>query len=155
MPLPPVALINGYRVSHASFKVRLFGLLVPGVKELNWKVSVEKGEVRGTAREKLASTIGDAKYESSLTVFRAEWDAIKERIRTTYGVAPMDIQGDLVYQYAEKGFPSKTVQVRVNGITEADTSSSAGVDATEVKLTFDVPTIFEDGKSMIENSIYA
>ena len=50
-------------------------------------------------------------YEASLSLPRPQWDALKEYIRAVYGIAPMDMQGDLVWQYSERGMPTKTVQI--------------------------------------------
>lgn len=153
MPLPPTALLNGYRVSHASYKFRILGLLIP-VREFNWKVSVDRGKARANAREPIASTIGEVSYEASCTVLQGEWDALKDRIRTVYGHAPLDAQGDAVLTCSERAFPSRTVQVHFNGLNEADATTSQGPDAKEVKLTFDVAFIKEDGQPMVDGSIY-
>jgi hypothetical protein len=154
MPMPSTAMINGSRYSHSSIRARLYGQLFKGLKEIAWKVAVEKADVMGTARESIAKTAGTVKYEASCVVYRAEWDYLKEIGNVQRGRPIMDCEGDVVISYSERGQPSKSVHIRIAGITEADTTSSAGSDATEVKLTFSVIYIKENGLALVENGIY-
>ena len=153
MPLPPIVVKQGYHYSHASFKTRILGLLLEGVRELNYKVTVNRTAVRGHPREPLGHTIGEVEYEASVTLLRAYWDAIKERIRNTYGRAPMDAQGMVTFSIVERGMTSKRIDIEINGLAELDSSSSQGTDPNEVKVGFTVLSIKEDGKAMIDRAI--
>lgn len=153
MPLPPIVVKQGYHYSHASFKTRILGLLLEGVRELNYKVTVNRTAVRGHPREPLGHTIGEVEYEASVTLLRAYWDAVKDRIRTTYGRAPMDAQGMVTFSIVERGMTSKRIDIEINGLAELDSSSSQGTDPNEVKIGFTVISIKEDGKAMIDRAI--
>jgi hypothetical protein len=153
MPLPPVVIKQGYHYSHASFKTRFLGLLLEGVRELNYKCTVTRGEVRGHPREPLGHTIGDVAYEAGMTVLRSYWDAIKERARDTYGRAPMDVQGTVTFTISERGLPTKVVAIEINGLSEAGSTSSQGTDANEVPIVFTVLSVKEDGKALVDKAI--
>lgn len=153
MPLPPIVIKNGWHYSHASFKTRILGLLLEGVRELKYKVTVDRAEVRGHPREPLGHTIGEVKYEASVTVLRAYWDALKDQIRTVYGRAPMDVQGVMVFTITERGLPSKKVEVQINGLSDMEGGSSQGTDASEVAISMTVLSIKEDGKSLVERAL--
>lgn len=153
MPLPPIVIKQGYHYSHTSFKTKVMGLPIEGVRELNYKITVNRTEVRGHPREPLGHTIGEVAYEASLTMLRAYWDALKARIRDTYGRAPMDAQGPVTFTLSERGLPTKIVAIDINGLAEMDTSSSQGTDPNEVKIALTVASIKEDGKAMIDRAI--
>jgi hypothetical protein len=148
----PIASASGYYPSHASLRVKILGLPVD-VKEAAWKCSVERSEVRVNAREAIAHTIGDVKYEFSMTVFRPQWEKFKADCRAR-GYRVLDTPGDAVLTTGERGFAAKSVQVKFSGMTESDASSSAGPDAHEVKVTFSTLSIKEDGQAMIERAVW-
>lgn len=154
MPLPARVLLNGYYYSHASHKIRVLGLLLEGCKDATWKCSVASSEIRGTAIEPLGHTVGDAAFEFSMTIYRPYWQALKERIRTTYGRAPMMAQGEVVIVAAERGLPSINMVAKINGIQDYEGGTTQGTDASEVKLTFKVLSILEDGKPLVERSLH-
>lgn len=153
MPLPPDLDLNGRVYSHASSDVRLSGQRMRGCKEWSHKVSVERGEARGTAREALGHTIGTVKYEFSMTVLRAYWDAYKDKARAD-GFSPLDRMGVATAVVSEPGKPSKKAEIHYSGINEQEIKSSDGAEAHEVTLSFAVLAILEDGKPLIDRSIF-
>jgi len=153
MPLPPDLDLNGYTYSHASVDARLYGIRTKGVKELAFKPVVERGSARGTAREDLAHTVGTVKYEASATFLRSAWEAIKEDCRTK-GFAPMDRPGLFSITIAEPGKASVKVEIRISGLTEADSTSADGPDAHTFKVTMSVLMILENGRPLVSRSLY-
>lgn len=153
MALPPDLDLNGYLYSHASVDARMFGIRTKGMKQLSFKPSVERGSGRGSAREDLGHTIGTVKYEAGCTILRAYWDNFKDECRA-HGFAPMDRPGLICVTIAEPGKASKTIEIRVSGITEVDFESSDGPDPHEVKLAFSVLMILEDGRPLVSRSLY-
>lgn len=153
MALPAELDLNGAIYSHASCDVKLNGLRMKGAKEFNWKCTVESGEGRGTAREVLGYTIGDVKYESGVTLLRGWWEAYKAECRAN-GRAPMDRPGSFSIVAVEAGKPTVNIQILFAGLSEADNSSSAGPDPHEVKCTFKTLVILENGKPLVERSLY-
>ncbi len=91
-----ISTATGKFPSHTTKTCSVLGLPILGTKECNWKVSVEREKQRGMARNPLGVTEGDADYEFSATFLRPEWEKLKARIRTVYGVAPMDCKGKIV-----------------------------------------------------------
>lgn len=154
MALPPDLDLNGAIFSHASVDARLNAVRMKACKELNYKTSVERGEARGTAREVLGYTIGDVKYEAGATFLSAWWDGYKSDCRAK-GFAPMDRPGRFAITVTEPGKASKKIEVIFAGINEADASSASGPEAHEVKVTFAVLVILEDGKPMVARSLYS
>lgn len=152
MALPPDLDLNGYLYSHASVDFRIFGIRTKGVKELAFKTSVEDAEGRGTAREAMGVTVGDVKYEASATVLSAYWDAWKDDCRAK-GYAPLDRPGLISITIAERGKPTKRVEIQIARIKESDFSSSSGPEAHEKKLSFTVLGIKEDGKPLVSRSL--
>lgn len=153
MALPPDLDLNGHVYSHASVDFRMFGIRTKGAKQLAFKPTIERGSARGTAREDLGHTIGTVKYEASCTILRAYWDNLKDECRAK-GFAPLDRPGLISVTIAEPGKASRKVEIRISGITEADFESSDGPEAHEVKLSFSVLTILEDGRPLVSRSLY-
>ena len=154
MALPPDLDLNGYVVSHASVAAKFFGMPFKGMKELAYKPVIERGSARGTAREDLGHTVGTVKYEASATVLRAYWDAYKDDSRAK-GFAPLDRPGLISVTITEPGKVSRKIEIRVSGITEPDFTSTDGPEAHEVKLTFSVLVILEDGRPLVSRSLYS
>lgn len=153
MALPTNLDLNGRLYSHASSDIRFFGLRMRGAKEWSYKVSIERGSGRGTAREDLGHTVGIVKYESSATVLRAYWDAYKDDARAK-GIKPLDQMGVITIVVSEPSKPSKKIELHVSGITELDVTSADGPEPHDVKLSFSVLAILEDGQPLIERSVY-
>lgn len=153
MALPPLVLQNGAHYSHASGRLRVLGMLLLGVTEWSYKITVERGEAEGSPRELLGHTIGKVKYEFTFKVLRAYWDALTAEIRAK-GMFPMDARGMIVLNLASPGLPSKKIEILIDGLNEMEGSSSKGVEAHEVPITCSTLNIKEDGKNLIADSIF-
>lgn len=145
-----LATAQGKFPSHTTKTCSVLGLAILGTKEVNWKVSVDREKVRGMARNPLGVTEGDADYEFSATFLRPEWEKLKARIRSVYGVAPMDCKGKVVIVDQTPGNPVRSIEIKFEGLSESDTTSSQGSAATETKVTFVALDILEDGLPMID-----
>ncbi len=136
--------------SHTTKTCSVLGLALLGVGEVNWKCAIDREKVRGMARNPLGVTEGDADYELSMTVLLPYWEKLKARIRSMYGVAPMDCKGRVALIDSTPGSPVRSVEVKFEGLTEADSTSSKGSAATEKKIAFCALDILEDGLPMID-----
>ena len=134
-------LINGVRYDFSSIVFHINGNIVVGVKEIAYKNSRDRGEVRGTSPQKLGRTRGQYKCEASSTLFRREYD----ELITTLGDGYMEIVFPITVSYADDGQPLVTDTIVGCTITEDDHSNSAGTDPTEVKITFDPMYILMKG----------
>ncbi|MBI2388638.1 MAG: hypothetical protein HYV09_03390 [Deltaproteobacteria bacterium] len=134
-------LINGFRYDFSSIVFHINGDLVLGVKEIAYKNSRERGEVRGTALQRLAKTRGQYKCEASCTLFRREFD----ELIVTLGDGYQDIVFPITVSYANDGQPLVTDTVVGCTLDEDDHSNSAGTDPTEVKVTLNPMYILMNG----------
>jgi hypothetical protein len=139
-------LINGDRYDFASIIAHINGGLVLGVKEISYKNSKERGEVRGTSPQKLARTRGQYKCEASATLYRREFDELITQLGDGY----MEIVFPITVSYANDGQPLVTDTIVGCTINEDDHSNSSGTDPTEVKLTFDPMYILIKGIAPIK-----
>lgn len=144
----PKALIGGFAYSHASYRATLLGKRIP-IKEFGNKHAVERGVQRANSRKPIAYTVGEWSGEVSCTVSRQTYDELKLHSQASRGRALLDCSGDFVLVYGERGLPGGTIQVSFAGLSEADGSSAQGTDPSEVKLTFNVLDIKENGQSLI------
>jgi len=135
-------LINGFRYDFSSIVFHLDGDVVLGVKEISYKNSRERGEVRGTSPQRLAKTRGQYKCEASCTLFRSEFDELIAKIGDGY----QDYVFPVTVSYANDGQPLVTDTIVGCTLDEDDHSNSAGTDPTEVKLTFNPMYIVVNGK---------
>jgi len=139
-------LINGDRYDFASIVFHINGDVVLGVKEISYKNSRERGEVRGTHPQKLARTRGQYKSEASATLYRREFDELVQKLGEGY----MEIVFPITVSYANDGQPLVTDTIVGCTITEDDHSNSSGTDPTEVKITFDPMYILVNGVAPIK-----
>jgi len=134
-------LINGVRYDFSSIVFHILGDQVLGVKEIAYKNSRERGEVRGTSPQRLAKTRGQYKCEGSCTIYRREFDELIQRLGEGY----QDVVFTVTVSYALDGQPLVTDTLVGCTLNEDDHSNSSGVDATEVKLTLDPMYILMNG----------
>ena len=140
-------LINGDRYDFASIVFHINGDVVLGVKEISYKNSRERGELRGTSPQKLGRTRGTYKAEASATLFRREFDELIKKLGDGY----MEIVFPITISYANDEQPLVTDTIVGCTINEDDHSNSSGTDPTEVKLTFDPMYILLTGVAPIKN----
>ena len=138
-------LINGVRYDFSSIVFHINGDIVLGVKEISYKNSRDRGELRGTSPQKLGRTRGQYKSEASATVYRREFDELIIKLGDGY----MEIVFPITVSYADDGQPLVTDTIVGCTIGEDDHSNSSGTDPTEVKLTFDPMYILINGKAPI------
>ena len=146
MPIP-IPLINGNRYDFSSIVFHINGDIVVGVKEIAYKNTRDRGEVRGTSPQKIARTRGQLKSEGSATLYRAEFDDLLDKLGDGDGY--MEIEFPITVSYANDGQPLVTDTLVGCTITEDDHSNSSGTDPTEVKLTFDPMYVLIRGKAPI------
>lgn len=143
MPFPLSYIkVNGRRFSHASARVKFGSFLCRGLKEISYKDNVERGSARGAgSRQILGMTAGQYAAEASCTMFREEWEAFKGSL----GRPVYDASFPITVTLVEAGQPAVVDTIQVFGIKEVERSSSDGNDPHEVKLSFDVAYILDNG----------
>ena len=64
---------DGFRFSHGSMKFSRGAAEQFGIKEISYKVSMDRGDVRGHGRRPLGRTRGNIKFEASFTILAEEY----------------------------------------------------------------------------------
>lgn len=67
---PPGPTANGYQLQHADIALGIAGVYFPWITEVSYDVKLEPGEARGTSPYPMGTTIGEAKFEASISVHR-------------------------------------------------------------------------------------
>jgi hypothetical protein len=70
-------LINGIHWSWQSVEIAANGIVLPGVKSMNYKDSMTPGKVRGTSAIWLGYTDGQYEADADMEVFRTQDEAFK------------------------------------------------------------------------------
>lgn len=135
-------LINGKRRDFSSLELVVSGLIFTGVKAVDYSDSLEPGIVYGTGALPIGTTRGQYKAQGSITLYRAEFDALI----ATLGDAYMEKYFDVVASYADDGDSAVTVDTLVGcRIKNVGNSHSSGGDALEMKIDLHVHYIKRNG----------
>lgn len=149
MPVPS-QVINGNRYDFTSIEITFSVLGVPkvvGIKEINYKETLEPGMVYGTSADPIGRTRGQYAAEGSFTIFRAEWSDLLEALGTQPPPLGAPLSGyleagfDMTVSYAEDGQPTivdRLIGCRVKSVASSNTQSKDGlvlqVDLSVMKI---------------------
>lgn len=139
--------INGYAYSWASIELVIARSgdsrrITRLISEVSYGESRDRGMGRGTSGRKSLRTQGDSEYESSITFFKHEWDALVAEM----GDGFMDEEFNLVVSYADKGRPVVTDTIERCLINAPSVDASEGPDPVTVECELDVMDILWNGK---------
>src|SRR5574343_528823 len=129
-------LINGHRYSHSSVATTIDGVkYLKGLKAINYGVTREPGEMRGSMRLPQGKTHGLVKYEASFEMYREEYDTMCARMGDGY----MSLQFNIQVERSEVNSPVATDRVDNVSIKSVKHDTSEGsADAHTVKVELDV-----------------
>jgi hypothetical protein len=134
--MPPLTypLINGIRYSWASIEMQANGLIIPGVRSINYSDTLTPGKPRGTSSVWLGHTLGQYEADADMEVFREEHEVYKLSLG---GIGFMERPHIIVVNYFEptRGVLADVLNVRIMGNQIANSDSS---DATVIKHTLSV-----------------
>lgn len=145
MAMPPYPLINGRRLSFTSIDLRVRGIAVTGVKEINYSDKLEPAKVMGTKAQALGRTLGPYECEGSLTLYKEDFNELIAQLGDGYGAVAFDV----VVHYAEEGLQTSTDEVCGCRIKNVEDSPSQGGDPLEVKIDLDPMYILRNGKCLL------
>ena len=135
--------INGNAHSHASVKIYIGGDPTPysGVKSINYSHKLEPGEYKGTNAQITRRTLGE--YSTSGDIEMRIDEA--NRLITNMGDGYMAVSLNIVVSRFEQNMDSIIDELIGVRITESNTQSSEGKDATTRKFTLHILVIRENG----------
>lgn len=137
-------LLNGHEYSHTSLEVIINGIPVVGLKSINYSPKKEVGKVYGTAPQKLGRTRGKEDPTCEIELYSIEWEVIRKTLGVG-GQGYMETPCEIIVTRAEPGRPVIVDHIWSAEVTDDAFSSSDGVDAHVIKVTFDVMRIQKNG----------
>lgn len=122
-------IINGVKWSWQSVEVAANGLVLPGVKAVNYKDSMTPGKVRGTSSVWIGYTDGQYEADGDIEVFRDQHEALKLALGGP-GFMQRKIVLTVTFFHPEAGAVIDTVMCRIMGNESGNTDSP---DASTIK----------------------
>jgi hypothetical protein len=155
MPSPLTGrVINGNVYDYSSITATIGNIPFQGITEISYSESLEPGELRGTTALLRGRTRGNYKAESSFTVGKKDFEAIKWALKALgpggYGEIPFLI----TVVYAETN-DSEVITDKIEGcrIMKAENSHSSGNnDPLVVKVDLSVFRICSNGTYMVNET---
>lgn len=144
--------VNGNKKSWASITLVVGTRRIRGCKAINYKTTLEPGEVRGEGVQLLGRTRGELKNEGSLELYLDEYQELINEL-SQGGTGYLEATFDAVVSHSEPNSPVITdtlVGCRLKG---ADKGFAQGTDASVVKCDLSIMFILENGQSPITDPL--
>lgn len=138
--------INGVRHAWSSVELRVDGDIILGITEIDYKASLDPGEVRGAGSAPIAFTLGNSSFEGSLTILLQEFNTLVSKL----GAGWMGKAIEIIVSYDESGSGLSTIVDTIQGVrlTSVENSLSASsTDPTVRKLPFKALNILYNGQA--------
>lgn len=137
-------ILNGSACSYSSIKLDSGTDSINGITSVSFSTSIERGEIRGTGRQKLARTRGPVSFEGSITWIIEEF--IRFKNSKNGGVGYMDIPFDLHLTVEEVDEHLSTVDL-ISCVFDGDESDfQQGPDGLTITTPINIMIIKRDGK---------
>ncbi len=133
-------LVNGIAYGWAEVVLNVAGLLIRGVKAINYSESVERGKVRGTSQRKLALTSGEHDAEGDLELYMADWYDLLLALGDGYMTRTFAIS----VSYAN-GTDVRTDELTGVRIKKIGNSHAQGNEPLTIKLDLDIMRLKRSG----------
>ena len=133
-------LINLLAYGWAEVVLNVAGLLIRGVKAINYSESVERGKVRGTSQRKLALTSGEHDAEGDIELYMADWYDLLTALGDGYMMVPFAIS--VSYTNLADFHTDELVGVRIKKVGNAH---AQGNEPLTIKIDLDVMRLKRDG----------
>ncbi len=143
--------INGVTHDYSTMEMMIGPLgYEPRVTEVSYKTALKGKKVFGTPRKAVGRTGGFEEPEASISLLKASWDELVEKLGDGFGL----IEFDIVITYRKRG-SSKYVTDTLIGcrIEEPDLSPAQGEDPLVTKIGLSVMRIKWNGKEIADNQI--
>lgn len=139
-------MVNGKRHSWASVELRVNSDIILGITEIDYKASLDPGEVRGAGSAPIAFTMGNSSFEGSFSILLEEFNALVSKL----GAGWMGNAIEIIVSYDESGSGLTTIVDTIQGVrmTSVENSLSASsTDPTVRKLPFKALNILYNGQA--------
>lgn len=133
-------LINGIVYDHSSIEANIKGVRYLQLTEINYKHSLEPGELRGAAAKVLATTRGKYSAEGDFSLSKQDGQQLIADLGNGY----MAKYFPIVLNYSEAGLDMITDRLQGCRITNVETGSS-GTDATMLKFSIFIQNLLLNG----------
>lgn len=137
-------MINGKRHSWASIELRTDGDIILGFTEIDYKASLDPGEVRGAGSAPIAFTMGNSSFEGSVSFLLEEFNSLV----SSKGAGWMGASFEIIVSYSEDGLTTIVDTIQGVRFTSVENSaSSSSTDAVVRKLPFKALNILYNGQA--------
>lgn len=139
-------MVNGKRHSWASVELRVDSDIILGITEIDYKASLDPGEVRGAGSAPIAFTMGNSSFEGSFSILLEEFNTLVSKL----GAGWMGNAIEIIVSYDESGSGLTTIVDTIQGVrmTSVENSLSASsTDPTVRKLPFKALNILYNGQA--------
>lgn len=146
MPTLQYPLINGLRYDWSSAEITINGIRFTAIKALNYKPSLDPGEVRGNRAQLLGRTRGKYSAEGSLELYLSEWDQLTTAL-VADGSGIYEKSFDIVASFSEATIGVVTDTLVGCRLKTGDRSNQEGNEPLVVKADLHIMYILENGKA--------
>jgi hypothetical protein len=138
-------LINGVAYDASSVIFEANGQQYISAQDISYGSSLKPGELRGTAKEVIATTAGEAAHKFTFSLSKQEASEYMASLGAGYGL----VKHDIVLRFRASGSPESKVESI--GVRVTDKSGDIkGTDAVLVKFETHVMRQREDGLSITD-----
>lgn len=135
--------VNGSYYQFTDVETDLDGVVSVEITAVDYKDTIDRGEVRGARRQLLGRTRGEYKAEASIEMLREAFD----EMTTRYGDGWMDrAPFQIRVSYGSDGQPLATDTLVRCRFKDASVGLKQGTDPLSVKLELDVDGVLWNGK---------
>jgi hypothetical protein len=149
--MPDTPLINGFKYGWASLELGVQGARFLDFTEINYSVKGEIGKVRGQGIRVIGRTRGEADYEGSFSMLKAQF----ERLKTGLGGHGFMLQTfPITVNYRETEGEGAPITDSLLGarITSIDNSHKQGTEALVVKCDLHIMRVYLNGDDPFDDN---
>lgn len=145
-------LINGVRFDYSSVEINVAGVVFGGVKSINYKWTLDPGEIRGTRSQVVGRTRGQYGAEGSLEMYKLEYEQLITLLSAGGSKGYAEVPFLINVGYSENVTDVMADQLIGCRLKSGENSGSEGNEALVVKCDLHIMRISENGKHPIDPS---
>lgn len=131
-------LINGLRHGFSSAEINVAGIIIVGIKSINYSRKRTRTMVRGNHPDPIAQTRGENEYSADIEVYLAEYNLLQQTLMGlasgTNGAGYGDVPFTIRVTYGENGFDTITDEIIGCNLDSAEAALAQGPDALTRKV---------------------
>lgn len=141
--------INGSAYDFTSIEFRAGTVVYPELTEIKYSLELKRKLVHASLPQPVAKAGRQVEPAASLKMLRSGFD----RMVDTFGDGWMEIEFEIVLNYANEGQPIRTDTLQRVNIKKFDAEGSQGEDALEVSLELLPMGVLVNGKAPVKNMV--